>query len=564
MPASEPGPAARNAARERRAHSLIVATCATFALAAGCDGGRDEPVHPLLSDGRVVELLQDCQRGSYYDQFVDDMLPILMRKLKETGGDPLKRAKEELGAMGKPAAEALRRLVDESFTDPSKGPYIENAIDALALNATREAHDVLIHSLDHPMSSVRQRAMLALVARHALPVDFDTFVYRAEGSEPVELRRIYVRGMFAADRARAEERATEWLRDGEFVEFHLDVALQLQKSTLDSTGHACAELLEGTSAMLAPLLAAPALRVDDPAAATLLGEMIRSGPPNERLRAVQSVGAAGHYDELREPLSSDADATVRMIAIDALMANPELTAAQRAWVETAMTGDASPVVRSHALVELCKLHVPAAIDQALVFLNEDGGELQSSLQALSTIVRDDDDLARRMYDQLLARHASEELRPIDERTATFKAMGIVPLPEAALFLRGLGLAHSREEIEGLRAHEWLMIQATNTGRPGLEALWRELPGETDPVRRLDLIGAVASASNAEQRHWIRELLIELIVSGTDSEYERLFVAAQLMRVGPSVAVAPRLKPISREFADARLQVALQCLLWRWY
>ena len=55
-------------------------------------------------------------------------------------------------------------------------------------------------------------------------------------------------------------------------------------------------------------------------------------------------------------------------------------------------------------------------------------------------------------------------------------------------------------LESLRIHDWMMIQASNTGIHGRALLESDLEWEDDPLRRLDLIVAVGSArDNAESR-----------------------------------------------------------------
>ena len=127
----------------------------------------------------------------------DDMRPNpiaveLLEKLANAGGDPLKRAKEELGALGEPAADALRRLFDESYTNAELGPVVENVLDAAALNPTDTSHGVIRRALDHPMEAVRHRAMIGMIARHAKPSDFDVFAERVGGPESVEMQRLQV------------------------------------------------------------------------------------------------------------------------------------------------------------------------------------------------------------------------------------------------------------------------------------------------------------------------------------------------------------------------------------
>jgi hypothetical protein len=108
-----------------------------------------------------------------------------------------------------------------------------------------------------------------------------------------------------------------------------------------------------------------------------------------------------------------------------------------------------------------------------------------------------------------------------------------------------------------------MIQASNTGVAGRTYLARELDGETDPLRRIDLVDAVAS----HRDDTARAFLLEFVHGGARSPLERLFAASALIRVGPSWEVAPLLKRVAYAMLspeEGRARMALQCLLWQWY
>jgi hypothetical protein len=529
-----------------------------------CGGGQEDPTSdPLRADPRIQELLEPCARSGYYDRAVDDLTPILIEKLQTSGGDPLRRAKEELGEMGERAASDIRRLVDASFTNQLLGPHLENAIDAASLNPTREAHDVLLRALDHPMETVRHRAMLGMVSRHALPEDFDTFLFRIDGPEAIDVRRLYLSGMFVADAERAEATCLDWIEEGSHREFWMDAAQRIGKSRSAATGRRAAGLYADLPSLQAHWIAAPAVRAGDAGALAYLQSELAHEEPNRRLGAVRALAAAGRTEELVQTLQADPDDTVRLFALQGI-ADSEAPAASRAeWMSGAL-GDGAPTVRGQALKELCALHDPAALDLAVAHLGEDAGLLSSALQALREPLLADPELARRAYERLLERHRLEELRPVQERSATYKAMGLVPLAEAAAFLRRIALESEGEVIESLRAHDWLMIQASNTGSAGRAFLREELERETDGVRRLDLIGAIASTRAEGDRDWARDELLDLVERDGVDGYELLFAAGNAAKLGPSVVVAPRLRQVCIAIEDPEIQVALQCLLWTWY
>ena len=537
---------------------------ALAALVAWSACGEEAPTEtdPRLSDPRIEELLQDCARGGYYDRFVDDMVPVLVEKLTTVGGDPLKRAKEELGEMGERSADELRRLFDEHYASREHGAYVENALDAAALNGSRTAHDILLRALDHPRESVRHRAMLGMVARHASPEDFELFRGRVEGNEPLELRRLYLRAMFVADAERGEAAAIEWLRAGAHQPLWIDAVQALGASTRPETAWACAGLFEGLETKLAVWLAASAARFEDEAATRFLREERDAEQASRRVDAVRALAAAGRTGDLL-PAMEDPHENVRIFAIEGVANAPERTTAQLDALAAALS-DGSQRVRDVALGHLCRLGDVAALDLALSHLVGGPALLQGAIQALRGPIAADEALARRAFERLMERHELEKLRPLRERAATFKAVGIVPLADAARFLRETALAKPDERIEGLRSHDWLMIQASNTGAPGRDYLWSELAGEADPLRRLDLIGAVASTRNEDERDRLRERMLSIAEDTEADPYERLFAAGRAVRVGPSSAVAPRLRLVPGSLQVPEVQVAMQCLLWSWY
>src|SRR5262245_31111240 len=99
--------------------ALLAAAVVSFALwKRGEAPAPAPPADPRLSDVRLAELLEPCVQGGFYDKSLSDVVPILIEKLQRGGGEPLKRAKEELGAAGEEGGRALARLFDQYFSDP--------------------------------------------------------------------------------------------------------------------------------------------------------------------------------------------------------------------------------------------------------------------------------------------------------------------------------------------------------------------------------------------------------------------------------------------------------------
>ena len=174
----------------------------------------------------------------------------------------------------------------------------------------------------------------------------------------------------------------------------------------------------------------------------------------------------------------------------------------------------------------------------------------------------DADLAQRMWVRLRERWESESHLPLEQRLATLQAIGMCGAPDAARFLSDLSQAYPERRLEGLSAHRWICMQVANGGVVGRDVLYERLTSEEDPLRRLDLIWAYATIHGDEQ---VREGLLALVEDDALHPLERLFSAERLVRVGPSHAVAPRLKRVlPRIEHDQEAIAALRCLMWKWY
>jgi len=518
-----------------------------------------DPLALVRADRRVSELLGACPQSGFYDRDLSDPVPLLLEKLERGRPDPLKRAKEELGMLDARAFPLLANAFHSYYTDPMRSPFLENTVDALAFGSSDEAHELLLEALQHPQESVRSKALDGL-ARHARPADFELLAERL-AIETRELRRQSVAALFQADETRAEALFLDFMARGEQRELWSAAAPRYAQTHDPVIASRCAELFPSLEPVLGVHLAAGAALQGEGVALAFLRQETRADEPQRRLAAVNALQRAGLLDELQHSLLEDPSTEVRAIAAAALGLQA-LDDSRRTWLRSALN-DASPVVQTEALKSLCAQGDPEGLARALAQLGGDAGQLQPALQALREPMRKQRELAHTAYECLLQRHALEDHRPIQQRTATFKAMGQVPLREAAEFLRHIGLGAGAEKIESLRAHDWLMIQAANTDVEGRSYLAEELAGERDPLLRLDLIDALGSARD----ELARTTLSAVAENPANAPLERLFAASALIKIGPSWEVAPRLKRVAYAMQgpqEAEARAALQCLLWMWY
>lgn len=545
----------------RRAAALLGASLAWCASGCREEAGREPAAaaDPLASDRRLVELLGGCVRSEFYDRDLSDLVPVLVEKLEHARPDPLKRAKEELGALGARAMPSLASAFHGSYTDPARSPFLENVLDALAFNATDESHELQLAALQHPQESVRGKALDGLL-RSVRPSDFALLAERLP-IETQELRRQSVSVLFRADRGRAEDLLLGSLERGQDRDLWPTAVPELASTTRAEVGARCAALFAALDPKLAPFLAAGAARHGHAGALQFLREELASPDGQRRLTATHAFDRAGLLDELGPVLLREESPEVRAIAANALGREP-LTAARRDWLRAALD-DTSEAVQTSALVALCRQDDEEGLARALAQLEGHPGQLQAALLALRDPLQRTPGLAASAYARLQQRHALEEHRPLAQRAATFKAIGQMPLAEAARFLHELGRSAGEERIESLRAHDWLMIQASNTDVPGRTYLAEALRGEEDPLLRLDLIDAIGSYRD----DLARSRLLEVVEGEARSPLERLFAAHALIKIGPSWEVAPRLKRVAIAMqgqAEAEARAALQCLLWLWY
>ena len=525
-------------------------------LACGSESSSDAK-HPLLQDARISDLIGGG-RLSYYDRDTQDMVTIQVEKLNGTGGDPLKRAKEELGQMGSEAAVQLRRVFDANFTNQRGIPFLENALDAAALNPSDEAHDMVMAALDHPMEAVRSRALAGLISAHARPGDFHDLQQRFLTNDSMSVRRKYLRAMFRADRERAEQAALDWIQRGEHEAFLVDFVKGLGGSKRKETGLLAGILYKQLPLVYQPELAVIAANLGDASALEFVRAELRDPDSARQMRAAQAFGSVGMYAEIQHAVLNGATPNVRMMAQQNLALGAAQSAEVQDWMASGLT-DPNAKMRDFSLAELCRVGYPSALDQALAQLKGRLELLQPALLALQPAMRSDPALARRAFDVLSERYRDETAASDAFPGRTLKALGLVPGRASAEFLRQRALEWDEFQVDGIRAHRWIMVGASNTGVEGLGHLYESLASETDPYRRIDLIDAIASVPGDASRSW----LLELLESGQDP-YEGLFTAAQLIRMGPSRLVAPRVSLYCLGLEHVECRQALQAMMWEWY
>lgn len=512
------------------------------------------------SDGRIALLLADCPKSGYYDRDTGDPVAILLGKLQFGSSDSLHRAKEELGGMGEHAATEVARLLNRNFDDPAGAARVQNALEVLGLMRTPSAHEPLIKSLDHPRDSVRATTMRALSKGAAKPEDFDRILAHI----PVERERVRESAavaLWVADPERAAQVFFQWLEKGVNSDLWGFMAARLQDADQALIAPKAAALCDQVDPNIGLPLAAVGLQTTDPRPRALLDRYLASSDAGERMPAVSALLHNGHALEVAQLATEDPDAVIRAQVYAALASQAfDVEGPDRATLDRFHAGldDSDAEVRKVCLGALLGWRDAAAQDRALSMLGGDRATLQEVVQLLVDPLRQQPDFAKRVLERLLELEADRSGRPLKERLGILQAIGQVPSKEAASYLLELARSSSGE-LQGLRAFRWLMIQASNTGRPGRQFLESELPAESDPARRLDMIWAISSQRDATTS----EFLTRFLQSDADP-YEILFAAERLAKSGTAATSAPLLKRVALSVKHPKVRRALECLLWSWY
>jgi hypothetical protein len=543
-----------------------------------------------LADPRLQDLLRQCTRDGFYDRNLADPLAILVGKLQSGDSAPLQRAIEELGAAGERAMPDLERLYRELFTDAARMGTFQNVLGALSLNRSAGARRLLMETLGHPHSTPRLSALRGLLQQDLGAEEAGPLAYTA-AIELGPARALALECLFMANPEAAAELSLDWLERGTAGEA-LPVALRQlvhQRAKLPSAPRErLAERLPGVQAVflwasllpedgaegaLAGALAGSARSASEALLTALTGT--EEGLAGEALEALVHAEQLEWLGRLAAELPSDGlrlrattglanalwpmDRSMEFLRLAPGPARERTIESLRARLD-----DASQPVREEAWSVLLRCGDAEAFDRALLALGESERSLQLLVQPLRDCLRSEAEaggsalieraLAR--LEELLAERESEPLA--GRRLRLLQTLALVPDARAAERLLALARTSSGT-IEGLRAHEWLMIQASNSGSAGRTRLYAALFEEPDPIRRLDLIWVLGSVPDEASR----QRLLELLDDERLSQAERLFAAQQLCQMGPTERIAPAIKRLAPRF-DHQARRGLQCLLWRWY
>ncbi|QDU67563.1 HEAT repeat domain-containing protein [Engelhardtia mirabilis] len=538
--------------------------------------GPERPVAEVLrADPWIEAIFATCGDDHYYDRDTSDLIGILVDKLEHGRGEPLKRAIEELGAMGEDSVPELRRLLDLQLNDASRAGSIQNTLGALGQNDGAGAPEQLARALDHPQRTIRTVALRGLRRTGAPPDRFDYLAGLARVGDSNE-RGLAALTMHATDAARAELLFLDWIERGEVLDVEESILPLIALSEVPETLAEAERIRRDVDPRARAWFAAMFAARGDESAREDLYDALSDERTVVRSTALRAAASLGLWEVVAAVLETDPESSIRASAAAALHSglaaaadgeHPELapTEAQReralGALRSALNGE-DPTVAAEAQIGLTILGDEEAVSRALLALDESPVVLTRVLPSLRERMERDPALAGRVYDRLRRRIEAEEQLPWSQRAASFQALSVVRTRAAAELLMAYADQAAAEGaiLSGAPAHRWFCVHATNTGPQGRKYLIELLLEEPDPVRRLDLTFAIGG----ERDDLARTALTERMENDDLPPLERLYAASLLVGLGPAAEVAPRLKRAALRTQDDQGRIGFQCLLWLWY
>jgi len=484
------------------------------------------------------------------------MYPVMVEKLATGQRKVQNHYRGELAEGG----ERVVRLIDDFIHRHSAsrtGTLVTgNALGVLGLCADPSSVVVIRKMLAHPAESVRSAAIRAM-AQRSRPEDYEPLLSLMP-TVGGELRRVLVQALGHADAPRLAADLSDWLREGgEPGVMLIGARVVAEAGAGDSLGEGVLLLEAAKDANMRPFLVAAMAAAGDADAAMELGANLRGEDLLTRTRSVEAAALVGLEEHLLERITADPSETLRVLAAEAVAEGEGGDRARDALM--AGTRDEAAAVRQACMRGLLASGDDEACDLFIATLGAGAGELPSALRAVRGLWGVNPGLAERAAEVLMAELESLRGRPLSAQEPWLQALGQVPSPLGAEWL--LRYARGADgEARQMPAHRWLVMQVSNSGQMGRAALSSAWSHEADAERRMDYLWG-ASLSTEEDA---REFLLEVVMSPDAVDYERIYAADRLARMGPTPMVAPVLKRACLGVTDAEVRPAFEELLWTWY
>jgi len=527
-----------------------------LALAVAC-GGEEESREAFdwREDDRLRVTLHTTAPRGHFDRDTGDMLPVMVEKLATGRPEVQNHYRGELAAAGERSVTLIEDLIQRYAATQNGTLVIGNSLGVLGLSDASSAVTTVRRMLGHPAESVRSAAIRAM-GKLAQPEDYETL----KSLMPLvsgELRRALVQAMGTADPERLAGDLSLWLKDDAEVGLLVLAARAVASS---GAGHALSREVLTMKASdhpnLEPFLVAALAAAGDPEAGALLELLLRDDSELVRTRAMEAVTMSKQSGLLFDMAAEDPSETLRVLATEAVQ---ELDDDRLLPTLREGTRDSSPKVRQASLRALLATGDSAAVGVFMEMLASGPSELGPALRAVRGLWDHQPGLEQRAAVALITTLEGMSDRALKEREPWIQALGQVPSGEASDWL--LGLARVAEgDRHHLSAHRWLCLQVSNGGSIGQDTLIAAWRSEADPERRLDYLWAASMSRGSETV----DFLVEVALGVASPDYERLFAAECLTRLGETLVVAPVLKRACLTITDPLVRPAFEELLWRWY
>jgi hypothetical protein len=499
------------------------------------------------------------------------MLPLLVSKLETGQRDVLQRAKEELAGLDAAAVPALAARLDRHLSEAYMVGPNQNILEVALMMEGDAGRPLFLKALDHPQEILRTTCVRGL-ARHGQREDYDVLLPWIDLAPHLEAAAEVALALHALDPDRFFDLVADWLTEekrGPLLHFVAPFAPEVTDPDL---ARLFLERAGDQGPILEPWFLAPAAWLDMADARERLRSGLEAESGEVRMAALRSMGSlcsrvsetgaggtgsSGFEEALVEVLQSDPALNMRKAAVGALGSLPA-SSEVNGWIALGLS-DPDEGVRALSLALLLGRGHGRARAEALSLFEGGLGDLTLAARVTREVFQEDVGLAREARALLLRRLEELEGRSLEERSILLQVLGQIPGAASARVLLEEART-SKGEVRGLRAHRWCLLQASNGGVEAQELIVEQLARETDPLRRVDLIWALAF----HRTDLAREVLASEALRTDRPDLERLYAAERLIRLGPSATVAPLLKRVPSSFRNPAARRALQCLLWRWY
>ncbi len=509
-----------------------------------------------MQDERIQKLMWDCQIGLAFEGDTTDLTEVMVGKLARGQRDVLVRYKAFLAGMEEGCIPTLTLLFEEHYGDVYGGPVLQNVLNVCALMETDAGMDIGRAGFSHPKQETRLTA-LDVYRRHGSPSDYDSVVGWIPRVVTEASVLDFLKAIHRCDPDRFARDVADWMDQGLYrsVWFHMAPLLSFVKDEDLAKRFAAIAKDSDTPQPARAALLAPIAGLGDQEAQDLLVARLVSDVDQRVLLAMEALRSVGLHHLVQPALIHDERPGIRERAAR-IIGEGQASEESSVWLNGGLS-DPEGIVRDACLAGLLSRKDPAAVARVLLDLSKGDSERDAAFASLHSNWDADPDLPKRALDVLLAEFKSRPPGPA--RVSILKVVGRIPLREAADFV----LDHEGdlpERVGGLTPHRWVCGHAFNAGVDGMQALYARLEAETDPIRRLDLIGMIWQDKSEASA----EVLLEVLTNTARSDYERLYAADRLTRIVDPSVLASITKRFYFECTDRNVRPALQCLLWTWF